>query len=81
MCYAVSVLADAYNLYYAGRKVCGRGLSDWRWLDIRSLAKALVAEQASVWPGATVDRVVYCTARIGGAANPDGGRHRRPAGW
>lgn len=63
---------DAYNLYYAGRKLCGRGVAGWRWLDIRSLAGALVAEQAVLWPGATVDRVVYCTARISGAANSSG---------
>jgi hypothetical protein len=68
----VSVLVDAYNLYYAGRKLCGRGVRGWRWLDVGSLAATLVAEQAVVWPGATVERVVYCTARISGAANPSG---------
>jgi hypothetical protein len=68
----VTVLVDAYNLYYGGRKLCGRSVAGWRWLDIRSLARALVAEQATLWPGATVDRVVYCTARISGAANPSG---------
>src|SRR5579864_7097270 len=68
----VSVLVDAYNLYYAGRKLCGRGAPGWRWLDVRSMAAALVAEQSAVWPGATVERVVYCTARIKGAANPSG---------
>jgi hypothetical protein len=68
----VSVLVDAYNLYYAGRKLCGRGAPGWHWLDVRSLATALVSEQLTVWPGATVDRVVYCTARIKGSANPGG---------
>ena len=68
----VSVLVDAYNLYYAGRKLCGRGVPGWRWLDVRSLAATLVAEQSAVWPGAMVERVVYCTARIKGAANPSG---------
>lgn len=68
----VTVLVDAYNLYYAGRKLCGRGVPGWRWLDIRSLAAALVAEQSAVWPDATVERVVYCTARIKGAVNPSG---------
>jgi len=41
-------------------------------LDVRALAKALVAEQNARWPGATVVRLVYCTARINGAANPSG---------
>ncbi len=68
----VTVLVDAYNLYYAGRKLCGRGVPGWRWLDIRSLAQTLVAEHAADWPGARIDRVVYCTARISGAANPSG---------
>jgi hypothetical protein len=68
----VSVLVDAYNLYYAGRKLCGRGVPGWRWLDVRSLAAALVMEQSAAWPGATVERVVYCTARIKGSANPGG---------
>jgi hypothetical protein len=68
----VSVLVDAYNLYYAGRKLCGRGVPGWRWLDIRSLAASLLAEQSAAWPGATVERVVYCTARIKGAGNPSG---------
>lgn len=68
----VSVLVDAYNLYYAGRKLCGRGAAGWRWLDVRSLAAALVAEQSVLWPGARIERVVYCTARIKGAANPSG---------
>jgi hypothetical protein len=69
----VTVLVDAYNLYYAGRKLCDRGVAGWRWLDIRSLAGALAAEQAALWPGAMVARVVYCTARISGGANPGGG--------
>jgi len=68
----VTVLVDAYNLYYAGRKLCGRGRAGWRWLDIRSLATALVAEQAALWPNAAVGRLVYCTARIRGSANPSG---------
>ncbi|OLT40060.1 hypothetical protein BJF85_07050 [Saccharomonospora sp. CUA-673] len=63
---------DGYNLYYGGRKACGRGVAGWRWLDVRALAKSLVAEQAKIWPGASVTRVVYCTARINGRANPSG---------
>jgi hypothetical protein len=68
----VTVLVDAYNLYYAGRKLCGRGAPGWRWLNVRSLAAGLVAEQSALWPDARVERVVYCTARIKGSANPGG---------
>src|ERR1022692_2101161 len=60
----VSVLVDAYNLYYAGRKLCGRGVRGWRWLDVGSLAATLVAEQAVVWPGATVEQDVYLKALL-----------------
>ena len=68
----VTVLVDAYNLYYAGRKLCGRGTAGWRWLDIRALATALVAEHAANWPSAAIERVVYCTARIDASTNPSG---------
>jgi hypothetical protein len=43
----------------------------WRWLDIRALSVALVAGRLN-WPGAAVDRVVYCTALIDQASNPSG---------
>ncbi len=68
----VGVYVDGYNLYYGGRKACGRGATGWRWLDVRALASTLIAEQASLWPGATITRLVYCTARINGGANPSG---------
>jgi hypothetical protein len=63
---------DGFNLYYGGRKACGRGVAGWRWLDIRGLAGSLVSGQASLWRGATVERIVYCTARIDAATNPSG---------
>jgi hypothetical protein len=47
----IGVYVDAYNLYYGGRSLCGRGTAGWRWLDIRSLAEALVAERKN-WPAA-----------------------------
>jgi hypothetical protein len=62
---------DGFNLYYGARGLCGRGTRGWRWLDLRSLAADLVGRRTS-WAGARVDRVVYCTARIDGAANPSG---------
>lgn len=68
----VGVYVDGYNLYYGGRNACGRGTPGWRWLDIRALSTTLVNEQTQLWPTATVSRVVYCTARINGGANPSG---------
>lgn len=65
----VGVYVDAYNLYYGARGLCGRGTAGWRWLDVRTLAEALVAQRRS-WPGAQVARVVYCTARIDSVMNP-----------
>ena len=65
----VGVYVDGYNLYYGGRRQCGRSTAGWRWLDVRGLAEALVAERRN-WVGATVDRLVYCTARVDAATNP-----------
>ena len=67
----VGVYVNGFNLYYGARGLCGRGTSGWRWLDLRALATDLVSRRTS-WPGAQVDRVVYCTARIDGASNPSG---------
>ncbi|WP_201780115.1 hypothetical protein [Lentzea aerocolonigenes] len=68
----VGVYVDGYNLYYGGRKHCGRGTAGWRWLDVRALAESLLGEQAANWPGAHIDRIVYCTARISSAHNASG---------
>lgn len=68
----VGVYVDGYNLYYGGRKACGRGTAGWRWLGVRALAEALVGERATLWPNAAVTRLAYCTARINGGANPSG---------
>lgn len=66
----VGVYIDGFNLYYGGRDLCGRSKAGWRWLDVRALAKDLIAR--SSWSGATLDRLVYCTARIDAATNPVG---------
>lgn len=71
----VGVYIDGFNLYYGGRGLCGKGTTGWRWLDVRSLASRLVASH-STWTGATIERVVYCTAVISGADNPVGNREQ-----
>ena len=67
----VGVYIDGFNLYYGGRSMCGRGAAGWRWLDVRALASSLLP---GAWSAshASISRVVYCTARIDGAANPSG---------
>lgn len=67
----VGVYVDGFNLYFGGRSVNGRHSPGWRWLDVRSLCSDLVARQGG-WGGATLFRIVYCTARISGAINPSG---------
>ncbi|UOE44039.1 NYN domain-containing protein [Agromyces larvae] len=69
----VGVYIDGFNLYYGARGLCGRSTPGWRWLDLRLLARGLIARQSS-WTDAEVDRVVYCTARISGASNQSGQR-------
>ncbi len=65
----VGVYVDGYNLYYGGRHCCGRGTAGWRWLDVRALVTSVVGARRD-WAGATVTRVVYCTARVDSATNP-----------
>ncbi|MCH9728968.1 MAG: NYN domain-containing protein [Actinomycetia bacterium] len=71
----VGVYIDGFNLYYGGRGLCGKGTAGWRWLDVRALAARLVTGHSS-WTGATIERVVYCTAVISGADNPVGNREQ-----
>jgi hypothetical protein len=70
----VGVYIDGLNLFYGGRAIMGGpGRSGWRWLDLRRLATSLV-HQHSDWDSVPIARVVYCTARMDGAANPAGAR-------
>lgn len=71
----VGVYVDGFNLYYGGRGICGRSTSGWRWLDVRKLSLNLVAARSG-WSDAEVVRVVYCTARVSGASNPNGQRNQ-----
>lgn len=65
----VGVYVDGYNLYYGARRCCGRSTPGWRWLDVRAAVEAVIAGRPD-WAGATVERVVYCTARINARTNP-----------
>lgn len=65
----MGVYIDGFNLYYGARQACGRGTAGWRWLDVRSLIES-VLPQAWLSQGASLTRVVYCTARVSGARNP-----------
>jgi hypothetical protein len=65
----VGVYIDGFNLYYGARGLCGRGTAGWRWLDFRALTARLLPPS---WAGASVDRVIYCTARIDATTNPSG---------
>jgi hypothetical protein len=71
----VGVYIDGFNLYYGGRELCGRGTAGWRWLNIRQLASDLIANHSS-WSAVTIERVVYCTARISSAENPQGSQEQ-----
>jgi hypothetical protein len=71
----VGVYIDGFNLYYGGRDLCGRSTGGWRWLDVRALAADLLSRRRD-WPGAHIERIVYCTARIDGATNPTGHREQ-----
>ncbi|WP_249012222.1 NYN domain-containing protein [Conexibacter sp. DBS9H8] len=68
----VGVYIDGFNLYYGARGLCGRGTPGWRWINLRSLASALC--QSTSWSDISIERIVYCTARISGADNPGGAR-------
>lgn len=59
----VGVYIDGFNLYYGGRATFGRGTPNWKWLDLRALSTRLLTTRAR-WQGATIDRVVYCSAHI-----------------
>lgn len=66
------VYIDGFNLYYGGKFLCRQaGTAGWRWLDLRTLATRLIS-QHSPWTNVTLNRIVYCTARISTADNPVG---------
>jgi hypothetical protein len=56
----VGVYVDAFNVYYGGRALCGRGTPGWRWLDLVGLATDLI--NPGIWPNPGVATLAYCTA-------------------
>jgi hypothetical protein len=62
----IGVYVDGFNLYYGARGICGKGISGWRWLDPRGLAKRLIQTHSS-WGDEHTLIVTYCTARIRGS--------------
>lgn len=66
----VGVYVDGYNLYYGARSLCGRGTPGWKWLDIRAVTELLLP-RGTRWAEATIDRIVYCTARVDSRTNAD----------
>lgn len=71
----VGVYVDGYNLYYGARGLCGRSSPGWRWLDLRGLATTLT-QTHSTWASPSIERVVFCTARISGTGNALGQREQ-----
>ena len=65
----VGAYIDGYNLYYGARSLCGRGTPGWRWLDLRGLLEHVIAFQGS-WKDTTLERVIYCTARVDSKTSP-----------
>lgn len=72
----IGVYIDGFNLYYGARGICGRSSPGWRWLDLRALSERLLLGPGAQWAAASIERVVYCTARVSGADNPDGQREQ-----
>jgi uncharacterized LabA/DUF88 family protein len=60
----VHAYVDGFNLYYGGRSL-SQGAIGWKWLDLRGL---LASVAVTNWPGARIERLVYCTARVRGDA-------------
>ncbi len=71
----VGAYIDGFNLYYGGRDLCGRSQAGWRWLDVRALVTGILGSRRD-WQNATVERIVYCTARIDAKTNPTGHREQ-----
>jgi len=73
----VGAYVDGLNVYYGGRHLCGRDAPGWRWFDLAASVERMIARNAAwVAQGATLHRLVYCTALIRGEINPNGRRRQ-----
>lgn len=71
---SVGVYFDGFNVYYGGKKQFGPGAAGWKWFSPRNLAtntlQAFLSgphatpDIQSIWGGCSIDRVVFCTAKI-----------------
>ena len=71
----VGAYVDGLNVYHGGRHLCGRDAPSWRWFDLAASVERMISRNAA-WTakGATLQRLVYCTALIRGEIDPYG-RH------
>ncbi|WP_066039280.1 NYN domain-containing protein [Herbiconiux solani] len=60
----VGVYVDGFNLYYGAKSQLG-SIPGWRWLDLRALSSSYAK-----WAGSSVERVIFCTARVNDPADP-----------
>ncbi len=65
----VGVYIDGFNMYFGARALCGRSTTGWRWVNVRCLVEASLPREW-VAGGATIERLVYCTARVSGKDDP-----------
>ena len=73
----VGAYVDGLNVYYGGRRLCGRNAQGWRWCDLAALVERLIARNSD-WAarGARLHRLVHCTALVTGAIDPAGRLHQ-----
>jgi uncharacterized LabA/DUF88 family protein len=65
----VGVYIDGFNLYFGGASIVGAHAPGWKWLNMRSAFGAIALRH---WPAAaTIEPVVYCTARLLGRVDAD----------
>ena len=73
----VGAYVDGLNVYHGGRHLCGRHAPGWRWFDLAASVERMI-ERNAAWAaqGATLHRLVYCTALIRGEIDQNGRRRQ-----